>query len=100
MTVDEGSSGVDHRQLLARANQLYELFGKSLEQLHLGQFVAIAPDGRTLVRASAGEVGRRAEEVERLESDQFPYLPLESTIGERKIGASALLDTGFDGDEE
>jgi hypothetical protein len=49
------------QQLLARANQLYEQFGKPLELAHLGEFVAIAPDGRTVLGTSAHEVGHRAK---------------------------------------
>jgi hypothetical protein len=50
-------------ELLERAQRLYEQFGKPLEAEHLGQFVAIAPDGRTLVGESAGKVGREAKDA-------------------------------------
>ena len=46
--------------LLAEANRLYELYGKPLETEHRGEFVAISRDGRTLLGASASEVGREA----------------------------------------
>lgn len=49
--------------LLARSQRLYEQFGKPLEAEHPGQFVAIAPDGRTLLGESAGQVGRAAKEA-------------------------------------
>ena len=49
--------------LLAEANRLYEQYGKPLEADHLGEFVAISPDGRTLLGTSASEVGRQAKET-------------------------------------
>ena len=47
--------------LLAEAERLYEQYGKPLEQEHQGDFVAITPDGRTLLGTSASEVGRQAK---------------------------------------
>ena len=50
-----------HQTLLAETERLYEQYGKPLDQEHQGRLVAIAPDGRTLLGTSAGEVGRRAK---------------------------------------
>lgn len=36
--------------------------------------------------------------VVRVESEQFPYLPLRLTVDERTVEVMALIDTGFDGD--
>lgn len=51
------------REIQALANRLYEQYGKPLEAEHLGEFVAISRDGRTLVGQSASAVGRRARET-------------------------------------
>jgi len=48
-------------ELLARSNRLYEQFGRALEADHAGEFVAIAPDGRSLLGHSAGEAGRKVK---------------------------------------
>ena len=47
--------------LLAQSNSLYEQVGRVPEADHAGEFVAIAPDGRTLLGRSAGEAGRKAK---------------------------------------
>ena len=54
-------SHTQRQALLAEADRLYEQYGKPLEAEHFGEFVAISRDGRTLLGASAGEVGRRAK---------------------------------------
>ena len=61
MAPHEETERAKQQLLLAQANQLYERFGKPLEQQHLGQFVAIAPDGRAVTGSSAREAGRRAK---------------------------------------
>lgn len=61
MTAEDGAKAREQRQLLAQSRQLYERFGIPLERDHLGQYVAITTDGRTLVGTSAREVGRRAK---------------------------------------
>ncbi len=50
-------------ELLAEAHRLYEQYGKPLEAEHLGEFVAIARNGRTQLGTSAGAVGRQAKQV-------------------------------------
>lgn len=57
-----GSDQQEQQQLHRLANQLYEQYGKPLESEHLGKFVAISRDGRTLLGESPGQVGRRAKE--------------------------------------
>ncbi len=39
----------EQQERTAQALALYERFGKPLEAEHTGEFVAIAPDGRTLL---------------------------------------------------
>jgi hypothetical protein len=56
-------SHTQQQALLAEANRLYEQYGKPFEADHLGEFVAISRDGRTLLGASAGQVGRQAKEA-------------------------------------
>jgi hypothetical protein len=56
-------SHAQQQALLAEANRLYEQYGKPFEAEHLGQFVAISRDGRTLLGTSAGAVGRQAKDA-------------------------------------
>ena len=37
------------QQLMKQADSLYKQYGRPLEQEHWGEYVAIFPDGRTLV---------------------------------------------------
>ena len=39
-----------------RADQLYESYGKPLETHHRGEFVAISPDGKTLLGRNVRDV--------------------------------------------
>ena len=54
----------DRQQILhepaGRDVALYEQYGKPLEREHAGEYVAIGPDGRTLVGSVAAEVLRDA----------------------------------------
>lgn len=50
-------------ELLAQSNELYEQFGKPLEMEHTGEFVAVSPEGRTILGTSASEVGRKAKQA-------------------------------------
>jgi hypothetical protein len=45
---------------LEEANALYEQHGKPLEADHMGQYLAVSPDGRTLVGATLLDVAQRA----------------------------------------
>ena len=42
---------------------LYERYGKRLEDAHTGEYVAIDPDGKTILGARPGEVLRKAVET-------------------------------------
>lgn len=44
-----------------QADALYERYGKPLEQAHQGQYLAIAPDGRTLLGSTMLDVLRGAK---------------------------------------
>ena len=46
--------------ILERDRELYERYGKPLEKDHPGEYVAISPEGQTIVGAEAAEVLRRA----------------------------------------
>lgn len=45
------------------ADQLYELYGKPLEAEHWGKYVAIAPDGRTVLDTTVHGAARKAAEA-------------------------------------
>lgn len=45
-----------NKEALKQGDELYERYGKPLEAEHWGKFVAIAPDGRTLLGADLSEV--------------------------------------------
>jgi hypothetical protein len=44
-----------------QADRLYEQYGKPLEVDHWGKFIAIAPDGRTVMGASMLEAAQAAQ---------------------------------------
>ena len=44
-----------------QADALYERYGKPLEQEHRGEYIAISPDGRTLLGSSVIDVLRNAK---------------------------------------
>src|SRR5215211_5619613 len=102
------------------ADRLYELYGKPLESEHWGEYVGIAPDGRTVIASTAVEaavsarhafgygnfifrIGERfvaniAMNGSRIVSGRFPYIPIHLTINGHGNAFDAMLDTGFDGD--
>jgi hypothetical protein len=45
---------------LEEANAVYEQYGKPLEAEHDGKFLAVSPDGRTLVGLTLLDVAQRA----------------------------------------
>jgi hypothetical protein len=47
----------------ATADRLYQQYGKPLEPEHLGEYVAIMPDGRLVLGSSVVEAMRRATAV-------------------------------------
>lgn len=51
-----------HTPTLEEMDAVYDCYVKPLEQEHPGEFVAVAPDGRTVIGARPGEVGRQAKQ--------------------------------------
>ncbi len=47
-------------ELMEQSENLYDKYGKPLEQDHWGDFVAIFPDGRTLVGTDLMDVSEQA----------------------------------------
>ena len=101
-----------------QGDSLYEQYGKPLEEEHEGQYIAITPDGKTVLGEDLLEVAEQAKDEvwpgqlslptwakgclhhsmnERLESDHFPYLPLKVEVRGRVHQVEALIDTGFTG---
>ena len=56
-------AGMSDQELESEADRLYERYGKPLEQEHWGEFVAISPDGRTLLGATLRQVMEQAQEA-------------------------------------
>jgi hypothetical protein len=44
-----------------QGDRLYERYGRPLEDQHRGEYVAISPDGQTILGSSVGEVLREAK---------------------------------------
>lgn len=53
-------STIDDRQRIAEADRLYERYGEPLEADHAGRYVAISPDGRTIIGPTVLDVMRQA----------------------------------------
>ena len=68
-----------HQSLTQQADALYEQYGKPLEEAHRGKYVAIAPDGRTLIDESLPELMQKAKPA--LGPGNFIF-----KIGERAVG--------------
>lgn len=51
------------RDRKGESDQLYEQYGKPLERDHEGDYLAIAPDGRTLMGHTLLDVAQRAKEA-------------------------------------
>jgi hypothetical protein len=62
-----------------QSDELYERYGKPLEQDHWGEFVAISPDGRILLGGDLNDVAWRGPEV--LGRGCFVF-----KVGERAVG--------------
>ena len=60
--------------------RLYERFGKPLEKTHKGEYVAIGPDGETILGKSAAEVLQKA--IETFGSGNFAL----ARVGHRTFG--------------
>ena len=71
MTVDEA--------IVRRANELYEAHGRPLETEHRGEFLAVSPDGKTLIGANLRDVTRKASET--FGPGNFVY-----KIGDKAVG--------------
>jgi hypothetical protein len=65
--------------LVRRSNELYERYGKPLEAEHWGEFLAISPDGRTLLASSHLDALTRAR-------DAFGPGNFIFRVGERVVG--------------
>ena len=52
-----------HQREIAEMDAIYNRYVKPLEQEHLGEFVAVAPDGRLLLSNSSRELTRRARDA-------------------------------------
>jgi hypothetical protein len=63
-----------------RDQNLYERYGRPLEKNHRGEFVAISPQGETILGSHAADVLRRA--VERFGSGNFAL----KRVGYRAFG--------------
>ena len=46
-----------------RFDELYEIYGRPLETQHRGEFLAISPDGKTILGTTLREVARQATET-------------------------------------
>jgi hypothetical protein len=61
-------------------NRLYELYGKPLEEAYSGKFVAIGPDGQTILGDDDAQVLQEA--IERFGSGNFAF----TRVGDRTLG--------------
>lgn len=51
-----GVMATDNQELKKKSDELYERYGKPLEQEHWGKYIAIFPDGRTIIGDTPHEV--------------------------------------------
>ncbi len=72
-------NAADHRQT-DDGLRLYELYGKPFEAQHWGEYVAITPDGRTVLAPTLLEAVQQAADV--LGSDNHVFKVGERTVGE------------------
>lgn len=66
-------------ELMEQSERLYDQYGKPLEQDHWGEYVAIFPDGRTLVGADLEDVSHQA-------LSQFGKGSFVFKVGEKAVG--------------
>ena len=71
--------GTDTDEMDRLMDQLYEQYGMPLEAEHWGQFLVIAPDGRTMLGPDMAELARRA-------LDEFGRGVFLYKVGEREVG--------------
>ncbi|HEY8691842.1 MAG TPA: hypothetical protein VIR57_03790 [Chloroflexota bacterium] len=72
-------SALTSKALKDQADMLYERYGKPLETAYRGQYVAIAPDGRTVVAQTHTDAADRA--VSTFGRGSFIF-----KIGEKAVG--------------
>ena len=65
---------------IKKDERLYELYGKPLEEEYSGKFVAIGPDGGTILGDDDAQVLQEA--IEKFGSDNFAF----TRIGDRTLG--------------
>jgi len=53
----------DRQAIRAEAERLYETFGEPLEQEHWGKYLAVSPDGRTILGDDLEGVSQEAAET-------------------------------------
>ncbi len=61
-------------------DRLYELYGKALEDHHYGEFVAIGPDGQTILGEDDALILQQA--IEKFGSGNFAF----TRVGDRTLG--------------
>ena len=66
-------------ELIGESERLYSQCGQPLEQKYLGQYVAISPNGKTIVGADLMDVSGRA-------LDQFGQGSFVFKVGEKAVG--------------
>lgn len=54
---------VDRQELQRQAEQLYERYGKPLEDEHTGKYIAISPAGQVMIGDTVLEVAQKATET-------------------------------------
>jgi hypothetical protein len=69
----------DPREIDRRYDELYDKYGRPLEADHRGQYLAISPDGKTVLGATLDEVAEQAEAT--FGPGNFLY-----KIGEKAVG--------------
>ena len=65
--------------VMEQSEKIYDQYGKPLEQEHWGEYVAIFPDGRTLIGTDLMAVSDRA--LDRFGRGSFVF-----KIGEKSVG--------------
>ncbi len=50
----------EYQKRKKQAEQLYERYGRPFENTHAGQYIAISPDGKTILDASLRDVLEKA----------------------------------------
>jgi hypothetical protein len=53
----------NNEQLKKQADALYEQYAKPLEEAHQGAYVAVSPDGKTVLGATLLEVSKQAKQA-------------------------------------